>query len=83
MDTYTISATELKKRVSEVLNTVRYEKREAVVERHGKPIARIVPVLKADKKKDVSALLKKYYGIMPDFPDVTTMRHFRKRNIKL
>lgn len=84
MDTYTISATELKERVAEVLNRVYFEKREALVKRHGKPIAKIVPILHdTNKKKDITILLKKYYGIMPDFPDVTKFRHFRKRKIRL
>lgn len=83
MDTYTISATELKEKVSEVLNRVYFEKREALVKRHGKPIAKIVPVNVKENGKDMAAVLKKYYGIWKDEPWAKKIgkpsRHFRKR----
>ncbi len=38
-----ISATELKNKVSEVLNDVAFKGNVTVIERYGKPIAKIVP----------------------------------------
>ena len=83
MNTSYISATDLKKNISDVLNRVYYERKETIVKRHNVPIAKIVPVEKAEAKKDISAVLDKYYGIMPDFPDVTKMRKFRNKTINL
>lgn len=79
MNTTIVTATELKNNAADILNRVYYEKKIAIVERYGEPIARIVPVEKEKSKKDIEAVLKKYYGIMPEFPDVTKMRIFRKR----
>lgn len=70
-----ISATELKNRVSEVLNDVAFKGNVAVIERYGKPIAKIVPAENLDK------VLNKYYGALPDFPDVTKFRRSRKKKL--
>lgn len=83
MNTSYISATDLKKNISEVLSRVYYEKQITIVKRHDEPIVKMVPMEKTETKKDIAAILDKYYGIMPDFPDVTKMRKFRKRTIKL
>ncbi len=84
--TTVISATELKNKVSEVLNTVYFNGTETIVEKHGKPIARIIPINdKARKmsKKDIKRVLDETFGSMPDFPDVTKYRRFRNRKISL
>lgn len=83
MNTSFISATDLKKNISDVLNRVYYERIETVIKRHDVPIAKIVPMEKAEAKKDIAAILDKYYGIMPDFPDVTKVRKFHKRTVTL
>lgn len=84
MNTAYISATELKNKVSDILNQVYYEKKDIIIERFGKPIVKIVPVEKgAQWKKNIKTVVDKYYGIMPDFPDVTKMRYFRKRDVSL
>lgn len=75
-----ISATELKNRVSEVLNEVYYKGRVTVIERHGKPIAEISPVTKRPSE-DANDVISRYFGILPDFPDVTKDRRSRKRKI--
>lgn len=80
MDKNYISASELKERISEVLNSVHFEKKVAIIERYGKPVAKIVPF---DTKKNVSSLVDKYFGILPDFPDVTKDRKSRKNPISL
>ncbi len=84
MSTRYISATDLKNNTSEILNSVYYEKSEAVIERHGKIVAVISPP-KIGKKteKDYKAIADKYFGIMPDFPDVTKYRVNTKRKIAL
>lgn len=46
-----ISATELKNKVSEVLNRVYFSREEFVVERYGKPLVKIIPVDGKKKKK--------------------------------
>ena len=78
-----ISSTELKNNVSEVINNVYYKKIVTIIERHGKPIVKIVPTeespLKDQKKMDVAEKLRKTFGSIPDFPDVTKFRLSRKK----
>ena len=76
-----ISATTLKKNVSNVLNDVYFNKKTAVIKRYGEIIAKIVPVDK--EKRDIPSLLDKYFGALPDFPDVPKKRSFKKRSINL
>lgn len=44
MSTNYISSTELKNKVADVLNDVRYKGSTTIVKRHGKAIAKIVPI---------------------------------------
>lgn len=84
--TTVISATELKNKVSEVLNTVYFNGIETIVEKYGKPIARIIPINdKARKmsKRDVKRVLDETFGILPDFPDVTKFRRSRRKTFSL
>lgn len=84
MNTTYIDATELKNNVSEILNSVYYEKKIAIVKRYGKNIVKIVPYKAEDKaKSNISILLNKYYGAIPDFPDVASLRTSRKKPITL
>lgn len=84
MNTTYISASELKRNAAEILNSVYYKKNITIVEKFGKPIAKIVPV---DEKEmalnDIEKVLKSTFGSIPDFPDVISKRYFRRRNIKL
>lgn len=75
--TTVISATELKNKVSEILNNVAFKGDVAVIERYGKPIAKIVPAENLDE------VLNKYFGALPDFPDVTKFRRSRKKKLIL
>jgi len=78
--TTVISATELKNKVSEVLNDVTFKGDIAIIERYGKPIAKIVPVRETFRsKEEIRRVLDETFGSIPDFPDVTKERYFRKR----
>lgn len=81
MNTLNISSSDLKKNVSEILNDVYFDKKTVVIKRYGRIIAKIVPVDK--ENKDIRSILDKYFGALPDFPDVTKERSFKKRSIKL
>lgn len=84
MDITRISATDLKRRAAEILNTVYYEKKIAIVERFGRALVKIVPLdeLK-NSKKDKGKILDKYFGVLPDLSDVKKTRFFRKRVLTL
>ena len=69
--TTVISATELKNKVSEVLNNVYFTGNETVIEKYGKPIARIIPVREVKKsREEIRKVLDATFGSLPDFPDV-------------
>lgn len=82
--TNTISATELKNKVADVLNRVVYAKSEMIVLRHGKPIAVISPF---KKEKPYTASIKKVlddtFGAIPDFPEITRGSRSSKAFFKL
>jgi len=78
--TIVVSATELKNRVSEVLNEVTFKGNITVIERYGKPIAKIIPVGQKPKES-IAEIINRYYGAMPDFPDVTKLRYSGRRKI--
>ncbi len=44
---YTIRATDLARRLGDVLSRVRYRRDSFVIERNGKPVARVVPIHRA------------------------------------
>lgn len=82
--TTVISATDLKNRSSEILNEVHFKRTEVTVERHGKPIAKLVPVSdELARRARIEQALKETFGILPDFPDVTKYRRSRKRTVSL
>ena len=80
----TVSATELKNNVSGILNEVIFKGNVAVIERYGKPVAKIVPV-EGEKRsrEEIRKALDVTFGSLPDFPDVTKFRVSRKRSFKL
>lgn len=83
MDTFNFSATELKRKTAEIINEVVFARREAIIERHGRPVARIIPVIKLETVKSKTAILKKYFGSIKDFPAVNKLRYFRRRRLVL
>lgn len=78
-----LSSTELKRNTAEVLNSVAFGKVEAIVERYGEPLVRIVPMKASEKRRDFKKVLDGYFGAIPDFPSVSKTRHFRHRALKL
>mgnify|MGYP001582292276 CR=1 FL=1 len=79
-----ISATDLKNRVSDILNDAYFHGKVTVIERYGKPIAEIVPADKSTMDKDnIKKALETTFGILPDFPDVTKFRVSRRRKFRL
>lgn len=80
--TTVISATELKNKVSEVLNNVYFTGNETVIEKYGRPIVKIIPVREVKRsKEEIRKVLDATFGSIPDFPDVRSSRYFRKRKI--
>lgn len=72
----TITATELKNNTASILGEVEFNKKEIIIEKHGKAVAKIVPV-KAKTKKKPSDFLDEFFGIMPDFPSAEEIRKAR------
>lgn len=78
-----LSSTELKRKTAKILNMVAYGKIVAVIERYGEPIAKIIPVVPFGKDEDLEKKIKNHFGAIPDLPDVSRARYFRKRKINL
>ena len=84
MNTLNISSSDLKKNVAEILNDVYFGKKTAVINRYGKAVAKIIPIDDyAFKSEDINSILDKYFGALPDFPDVSRKRNFKKRSVNL
>ena len=80
MDTYTITASDLKKNTADILNRIIYNNSTAVIERHGKIVAKIIPVSgKNTRSERVGDALQKTFGSLPDFPDIKKFRVNRKK----
>lgn len=81
--TNVVSATELKNKVSEILNKVIFTNTEMIVERHGKPVVKITPLPRARNRSmvEIKKVLDKTFGSLPDFPDVTKYRRSGRRKI--
>lgn len=76
MNTFTVTATQAKQNFSDVLNRVIYEKKTAIIEKHGKIVAELSP----SKSSDLSLKekLAKFYGAIPDFPNVKKFRRNKR-----
>ena len=82
----TIPATKLKVNVSDILNKVYFKKESAIIERYGKPIAKIIPYHENEgpmASENIDDMLDSFFGILPDFPDVTKERSFRNRTSQI
>lgn len=78
-----ISATKLKNNISYILNEIHFKGNVALIERYGKPIAKIVPIRNGENVTGLKKALHNFYGILPDFPDVTKSRKSRKKTLGL
>ena len=76
-----VSSTDLKLNTAEILNLVAYGGIEAIVERHGEELVRIVPIFTSNSKKDYKSIVNKYYGAIPDFPEVYKDRVSLKKDL--
>lgn len=79
----TVSASELKNNVADILSRVYFHGEVTMVERYGKPIAEIMPPEKSRKSRNLDEVLDKYFGTLPDFPDVTKFRRSRRKKLTL
>lgn len=68
----TVTAMEARKRFGEILNSAFYRGISTVIERKGKPVAKVVPIL--DDRVVPGKNLLAYAGIWKDASDVLTMK---------
>ncbi|MBU1088276.1 type II toxin-antitoxin system Phd/YefM family antitoxin [Patescibacteria group bacterium] len=79
-----VSITDLKDNISEIFNHVYYNKGSTIIERYGKPIAKITPIsIKPQKQKVFLNNNSLFFGCLPNFPIVTKKRYRKKRKITL
>ncbi len=83
MNTFTVTATELRNNASDILNRVYYEKKVALIERAGKVIVRIIPEDAKASKESFLEIWNRYAGTIPDFPDVKKYRRNKRRWLKV
>lgn len=83
MNLLRLTATELKRNTAEVINAVVYAEKEAIIERYGYPVVRIVPIIKISNKLGKEKLLKKYFGVIKNFPNLKSLRKFTRRSVDL
>jgi len=83
MKTTYISSTDLKNKTAEILNLVSFGGIEAIVKRHGHPLAKILPFRGEEKKANLKENLRKYFGAIADFPEVVKNRYFKRKKINL
>lgn len=79
MNTFTVTATDLRKNASDILNRVYYEKKIALVERAGKVIVRMHPENTDISKEPLLDVWNRYAGSIPDFPDIKKFRRNKRR----
>lgn len=77
-----ISTTKLKTDTADILNMVAYGNTEAIIERHGEPLVRIVPIKELKRStEEVRNAIDITFGSLPDFPEVTKFRRSGRRKI--
>jgi tRNA(fMet)-specific endonuclease VapC len=76
----TVTASELKRDTASILNDVAFGGESYMIERHGKYVAEIIPKRERSSKNkaEIREALKKYYGAIPDFPEVHKERTRRR-----
>ncbi|MBI5614385.1 hypothetical protein HY947_05650 [Candidatus Gottesmanbacteria bacterium] len=83
MDTFTVTATELKNNPSEIINRVHYEKQTAFIKRYGKIIARMTPEINDKPKESFNEIWDRYAGAIPGISDVKKFRTLNTHRFKL
>lgn len=78
-----ISSTDLKNKTAEILNLVSFGGIEAIIKRHGRPLAKILPFKAEEKKTNLKENLKRYFSAIADFPEVSKNRYFKRKAINL
>lgn len=68
-----ITATEFRTKAADILNRVMYERKVIQIDRHGKAIAKIIPIDDA-LATTLKERIMMSYGAIPDFPDVKKFR---------
>ena len=81
MNTFTVTATEFKNNSADIINRVYYEKKTALIERHGKIMARLTP--EEPKKETFNEIWNRYAGSIPGIPDVKKFRTSNSHRFKL
>ncbi len=77
MKTKYISSSDLKNNISFVLHDAYHKDVVTIVEKYGKPIAKVIPYKSSEKNKKKD--FNKYFGAIPDFPDVVKDRVSSKK----
>ncbi|MDP1722193.1 MAG: hypothetical protein Q8L37_03210 [Candidatus Gottesmanbacteria bacterium] len=78
MNTFTVTATDLRKNAADILNRVYYEKKIALIERAGKVIVRMHPSNTDAPHESFLDVWNRSAGSMPDFPDVKKFRRDKR-----
>ena len=79
-----LSSTDLKRKTAEVLNLVAFGEVTAIVERYGEPLVKISPIKKTSTGvKNLEKTIEGSFGMIADFPEVTSNRYFRKKRVSL
>ncbi|MEK7111223.1 MAG: type II toxin-antitoxin system Phd/YefM family antitoxin [Patescibacteria group bacterium] len=79
----TYTASDARNEFSEILSAVLFRGETVTIERHGRPVAKVIPVKGEPGKKDVAGMVKKYFGAWRGKKWASTIgkpsRYFRPR----
>jgi len=71
-----ISSSNLKGNVSSILHDAYYKGVTTVIKKYGKPIAKVSPY---EEEGSTYSKLGDFYGSLPNFPEVTKERKFKRK----
>lgn len=84
MNTFTVTATQLKQDTATILNQVQYSGKTALILKHAKVVARLEPLKTQDLSLDhTRKMIEDYAGTIPDFPKIYNDRHDRKKDLSI
>ncbi len=58
----TYTASDARNEFSEILSAVLFRGETVTIERHGRPVAEVIPIKGKPEKKDVAGMVKKYFS---------------------